>query len=69
MNPDLILIGGDVAYDNANPYCYYCWDLLLYAFEAEFKKLGRVVPFIFSVGNHDVGYVASATLNITLTDS
>jgi hypothetical protein len=36
FNPDVILIGGDVAYDNGNKHCYYSWDLMLWAFEKEF---------------------------------
>ena len=34
MNPDAILIGGDIAYDNGNVHCYYSFDLLLSAFES-----------------------------------
>lgn len=68
VDADIILVGGDLAYENANPHCYYSWDLFLNVFEAEFKKLSRIVPFIFSVGNHDVGYVSSANLNVTMTD-
>lgn len=33
VNPHVILIGGDVAYDNGNPHCYYSWDLFLNIFE------------------------------------
>jgi hypothetical protein len=35
-DPHIILIGGDVAYDNANVHCYYQWDLFLKGFEKEF---------------------------------
>jgi len=61
VKPQIIIIGGDIAYDNANHYCYYSWDLFLWAFENEFKIMNRTVPFIFSVGNHDVGFGALST--------
>ena len=33
LNPDVILIGGDVSYDDANKNCYYSWDTMLWSFE------------------------------------
>jgi len=29
QKPDVILIGGDIAYDNGNKHCYLSWDLML----------------------------------------
>ena len=63
QNPDVILIGGDIAYDNGNRHCYYSWDLMLSKFEEQFGKLNRLVPFILSVGNHDVGFNALASVS------
>ena len=37
INPDIILIGGDIAYDNGKLDCYYAWDLFFWDFEEEFK--------------------------------
>lgn len=37
FKPDLILIGGDIAYDNGNIHCYYSWDLMLWEFEKGFS--------------------------------
>ncbi|CAD8159556.1 unnamed protein product [Paramecium octaurelia] len=68
VNPDAILIGGDIAYDNGNVHCYYSFDLLLSVFESQFAKVGRLIPFIFSVGNHDVGFNDYAKYNITVSD-
>jgi hypothetical protein len=64
---DVIIIGGDVAYDNGNKHCYYSWDLMLWDFEAEFKQIGRIIPFIFSVGNHDVGKSSMSSVNLTVS--
>lgn len=68
VNPDAILIGGDVGYDNGIKHCYYSWDLLLETFEQQFTQVGRLIPFIFSVGNHDVGYNDNANYNITVSE-
>jgi predicted MPP superfamily phosphohydrolase len=66
-NPDVILIGGDIAYDNGNIHCYYSYDTFLWAFEHEFQELNRIVPFIFSIGNHDIGFNSLANYNITVS--
>ena len=66
MDPHIILIGGDVSYDNGHIHCYYSNDLFLNIFEERFAYMGRVVPFILSVGNHDVGYSDYANYNITV---
>jgi len=55
---DAIIVGGDLAYDNGMKSCYYSWDLFLGMFEKINQKLERVVPLIFSVGNHDIGFNA-----------
>ncbi|CAD8062504.1 unnamed protein product [Paramecium sonneborni] len=68
VNPDAILIGGDIAYDNGNIHCYYSFDLLLTAFESQYQHVSRLIPFIFSVGNHDVGFNDYAKYNITVSD-
>lgn len=62
------MIGGDVAYDNGMAYCYYSWDLFLKTFEEEFNEINRIIPFIFSPGNHDVGFNDNANYNITVSD-
>jgi hypothetical protein len=32
-NPDIIIIGGDIAYDDAMRSCYYSWDTVYAMFE------------------------------------
>ena len=44
--------------------CYYSWDNFYQIFENYYEKVGRIVPMILSVGNHDVGYDALATYRI-----
>ena len=29
FNPDVIILGGDIAYDNGMRICYYTWDTFL----------------------------------------
>ena len=54
-SPDVIVMGGDLAYDNNIRSCYYTWDGFLTPLENIGHKLGKLVPMIFSVGNHEVG--------------
>jgi predicted MPP superfamily phosphohydrolase len=68
FKPDIIVLGGDIAYDDAMRSCYYSWDTVYYMFEPIYEKLDRLVPLIFSVGNHDVGFDALSTLDIQRTN-
>jgi len=52
---DAIAIGGDIAYDDNIVDCYWTWDNLLTSYEKMSSKLGRLVPLILGLGNHDVG--------------
>jgi hypothetical protein len=45
--------------------CYYSWDTFYYLFNPLYNNLGRLVPMIFSIGNHDVGFDALNNLNVT----
>lgn len=62
------MIGGDIAYDNGNLNCYYSYDLFLSLFEEEFDEMNRIVPFIFSIGNHDLGFNDYSHFNITVSE-
>ena len=53
--PDVILVGGDIVYDNGDFSCYYCWDYYLSQFDELNKKLGKLIPLILAIGNHDIG--------------
>lgn len=53
-SPDIILIGGDIVYDNGMLTCYRRWDRML----KEYEKLGitpsgHMIPLLTSVGNHE----------------
>ncbi len=37
FEPDLIMIGGDIAYDDGMSTCYYSWDTFLGMFEDSFR--------------------------------
>lgn len=66
--PDLLIIGGDVSYDNAMTYCYSPWDSL-YDMISVLGANRRLVPFIFALGNHDVGWNSLAKLTLTPKES
>jgi len=53
--PNVIVVGGDIVYDNGNINCYYCWDYYLELFTMLNNKVGRLVPIVLAVGNHDLG--------------
>lgn len=53
--PNALFMGGDIAYDNSLPGCYYAYDSMLFTFERFFDKLGHIIPMILAVGNHDIG--------------
>lgn len=63
-NPDIILIGGDIAYDDGMRSCYYSWDNFYDIFHHLNTKIGRLVPLVLTIGNHDVGF--DALTNISL---
>ena len=56
---DLIFVGGDIAYDNAFPEWYRWYDHLLlrlpYQVKDENSGAVKVIPLLFSTGNHDLG--------------
>lgn len=57
-NLDLLVIGGDITYDNGYTYCYYPWDNF-YSLVDRVNRINqtnsRLVPIILSLGNHDAG--------------
>ena len=69
INPDVVLIGGDAAYDNGIKHCYYAWDGFFRMFEDLNKRVGRLVPFVMSVGNHDIGLNANSERKIEFSES
>ena len=59
--PDLMIFGGDIAYDNAMTYCYTPWDNF-YSLIDRVNANGRLVPFILALGNHDIGWNSYARI-------
>ncbi|KAM3132515.1 Serine/threonine-protein phosphatase cpped1 [Paramecium bursaria] len=54
-NVDVIVIGGDIVYDNGMPTCYLCWDRFLNQYARINQKFNKIIPLILQVGNHDIG--------------
>jgi predicted MPP superfamily phosphohydrolase len=67
FNPDIIILGGDTVYDNGLRSCYYSWDNFYSMFEPVYDSLGRLVPLVMSIGNHDVGFDALDPVTIENT--
>ena len=59
-DPHVILIGGDIAYDDGMDTCFYSWDNFYNIFEDLNRNVSRIVPIVLTVGNHDVGFDALA---------
>lgn len=66
---DAIIVGGDLAYDNGIRSCYYSFDLFFNMFKPVNEKLGRLVPFITSIGNHDIGFNAFQNGKVDITQN
>ena len=56
FNPDVMIIGGDIAYDDAVRSCYYSWDSYYSLFQPVYQKLNRLIPMVLTLGNHDIGF-------------
>ena len=63
-NPHVILMGGDIAYDDGMSTCFNSWDNFYDIFDDLNSKLNRIIPMILTVGNHDVGFDALATVDM-----
>jgi Phosphodiesterase/alkaline phosphatase D len=68
ISPDVLIIGGDAAYDNGLHNCWHSWDLFLKMYEDLSDSVGRTLPIIVGVGNHDVGFHAHANVTIPTDD-
>jgi hypothetical protein len=49
--------------------CFYIWENVYDIFDELNGKLNRMVPVIFSIGNHDVGFDALAGIKIDFNDT
>jgi hypothetical protein len=68
-DPHVLIIGGDNAYDNGMRTCFYSCDNLYDIFNSLNRDLNGMVPVIFSVGNHDVGFDALAGVKIDFSNT
>eukprot|EP00009_Paramoeba_aestuarina_P009539 CAMPEP_0201533848 /NCGR_PEP_ID=MMETSP0161_2-20130828/54520_1 /ASSEMBLY_ACC=CAM_ASM_000251 /TAXON_ID=180227 /ORGANISM="Neoparamoeba aestuarina, Strain SoJaBio B1-5/56/2" /LENGTH=418 /DNA_ID=CAMNT_0047938139 /DNA_START=38 /DNA_END=1294 /DNA_ORIENTATION=+ len=59
--PHAMVIGGDLAYENAITTCYRRFDEWLYEFTSSSQSKGMLIPVIPVVGNHDAGGFARKT--------
>eukprot|EP00343_Euplotes_focardii_P008005 CAMPEP_0205819172 /NCGR_PEP_ID=MMETSP0206-20130828/1431_1 /ASSEMBLY_ACC=CAM_ASM_000279 /TAXON_ID=36767 /ORGANISM="Euplotes focardii, Strain TN1" /LENGTH=477 /DNA_ID=CAMNT_0053112435 /DNA_START=500 /DNA_END=1933 /DNA_ORIENTATION=- len=68
---DLIMVGGDIAYDQNSPHCFRAYDYLMQSFPVslldENTKTIRIVPVLFSTGNHDLGATSFTPVEIKHT--
>lgn len=68
-----MVIGGDIAYDNAMTYCFYSWDnfydLIDRVDRINDTANSRLVPFILALGNHDIGFNGMAKVYTFPTES
>jgi len=70
LEPKAIIVGGDFAYDDGEPYCYHTLDQTLKMFQDTINEsLKRLVPLIVSVGNHDVGWNSMAKVNFAVNEN
>jgi len=65
VKPDILFIGGDIAYDDNMNSCYYTWDWYFNELEIVFGRIGYIFPVVWAVGNHDVGLNENPGINIT----
>lgn len=66
FQPDIVLVGGDIAYDNNLPACYYAWDYYLSTYQKMTDTVGYLVPLVLGIGNHDVGMNTMAQRKIDI---
>ena len=55
--PDVMLIGGDIAYSNGLPTCYQRWDAWFTEVASQFvyPTSQQLIPMLLSIGNHEAG--------------
>lgn len=69
--PDLLVVGGDIAYDNGMISCACVWDTFLEMIEKNRIDGKYLVPLSFAAGNHDLGVndsLEAATFNIDMSE-
>lgn len=60
LEPHVLMIGGDIMYDNGMHECYVVNDRFFQTLHSKLKTMGgktnRLIPYIFAIGNHETGY-------------
>jgi len=68
LNPDLIMMGGDISYDNNFPECYRATDTILrqvpHNVRNSHDNRTRLIPMIKAAGNHDFGVNSGGDVDI-----
>jgi hypothetical protein len=55
QNPDFVLLGGDIAYDDGNITNLYIWDIWFYRWDRYMvTDSGYTIPIVTCIGNHEV---------------
>jgi hypothetical protein len=70
-NADLIMIGGDIAYDQNSPNCFRAWDYLMNTLPINVANADgsiRIIPLLLAVGNHDLGETTYILDSIKVTE-
>ena len=61
IKADMIMIGGDIVYDNNVPHCYQAMDHFLMRLNHNYRddrtNTTRVIPILLAPGNHDLGVI------------
>lgn len=68
VKPDIIFIGGDISYDNNLIDCVWTMDYLLRHYQELTVQVGRLIPLVLAIGNHDIGLNAGAYRSVILLD-
>ncbi|MFM1920360.1 MAG: hypothetical protein RLZZ303_1994 [Candidatus Hydrogenedentota bacterium] len=59
-NPDIAVLGGDIAYANGDLKNILAWDMWLSRWEGTMKRAdGAMIPMIVAIGNHEVNKLES----------
>jgi len=54
--PLFAIVGGDISYDNGDPFCYRVWDLWFKNWDLYMKTPNNYsIPILTAIGNHEAG--------------
>jgi hypothetical protein len=70
-NADLIMIGGDITYDQNSPSCFRAWDYMMNILPINVANNDgsiRIIPLLLAVGNHDLGATTYSVDTVRVTE-